>query len=282
MIPRLERRRRTPRPAGGWLITYADLMTILVCFFVLIVSYSIQDQVKMEVVAGSMRDAFGVAEERRYAGDIKLQGTPEQRQPGNIRPSPSPTASGLAETLSAHPSAGAEGAHGAFATASADRRRYEDAKAALEKAITSSPLLKDFAKAITINLVDDGMQIVLVDIEGQPMFASGSAALTPRAEALLKETARALLPLPNRIVVEGHADATGSGAYSPFELTAARANAARKSLEDAGFPAARIAGVAGRGAAIPLYPENPYAAANRRIEIVLEPAASLLPEKRSL
>ncbi|MGE0408525.1 MAG: flagellar motor protein MotB, partial [Amphiplicatus sp.] len=69
------------RPAGGWLITYADVMTILVCFFVLIVSYSIQDRVKMEVVAGSMRDAFGVAEERRYAGDIRLKGAPDERQP---------------------------------------------------------------------------------------------------------------------------------------------------------------------------------------------------------
>ena len=282
MTLRIERRRRTPRPAGGWLITYADLMTILVCFFVLIVSYSIQDQVKMEVVAGSMRDAFGVAEERRYAGDRKLIGTPEQRQPGNIRPSPSPTASGLAETLAARPAAGAEGVRGAFATASADRRRYEDAKDALEKAILTHPLLKDSSKAITVNLVDDGMQIVLVDIEGRPMFASGSAALTERAEALLQETARAISPLPNRIVIEGHADATGTGAYSPFDLTTARANAARKILEDAGFPSSRIAGVAGRGAAIPLYPENPYAAANRRIEIILEEAAPLLPSQRSL
>ena len=64
MRPIRDRRRKSgARLAGGWLITYADLMTILVCFFVLIVSYSIQDQVKMEVVAGSMRDAFGVAED---------------------------------------------------------------------------------------------------------------------------------------------------------------------------------------------------------------------------
>ncbi|MFQ5563266.1 MAG: flagellar motor protein MotB [Parvularculaceae bacterium] len=272
-----------PRPAGGWLITYADLMTILVCFFVLIISYSIQDQVKLEVVAGSMRDAFGVAEKRRYAGDYELEGTPEQRQPGNIRPTPMPSASGLVETLSARPAAGAEGRKGAFETADADRRRFEEIREAFEKAILTHPLLKDSSDAVTVSLVEDGLQVVFVDTEGRPMFETGAAEPTPRARALLEEAARILAPLPNRIAIEGHADATGSGAnYSPFDLTAARANAARRILEEAGFPAERIAGVTGRGAADPLYPEDPYRAGNRRIEITLEPAAPLLPPERSL
>ncbi len=275
---------RTRKPAGGWLITYADLMTILVCFFVLIISYSIQDQVKMEVVAGSMRDAFGVAEKRRYAGDFALQGTPEKRQPGNITPAANPSADAIMDTLTARPAAGDIGRDGAFENANADRlHRLQDAKDALEKAILTHPLLKDSSDAITINLVEDGLQVVMVDQTGAPMFESGSAEPTQRAEALLKELAAALIPLPNRIAIEGHADASGGGGgYSPFELTAARANAARKILETAGFPQNRIAGVAGRGAADPLYPENPYADGNRRIEITLEPAAPLLPPERSL
>jgi chemotaxis protein MotB len=270
------------RPAGGWLITYADIMTILVCFFVLIISYSIQDQVKMEVIAGSMRDAFGVAEERRFAGDIKLRGTPEERQPGNIRPSPMPTASGVAETLTARPAAGADGIDGAYEYSNADRKRFEDTKKALAAAVEANPLLKDASEAITINLVEDGLQVVLVDTTGAPMFAVGSAAPSPRAKALLQEVAKALTPLANRLIIEGHADATGAGAYSPFDLTAARANAARRVLEEAGLPADRIAGVMGRGAAAPLYPEDPFAAGNRRIEITLERAAPLLPPERSL
>lgn len=274
--------RQTFRPAGGWLITYADIMTILVCFFVLIISYSIQDQVKMEVVAGSMRDAFGVAEERRYAGDFKLKGTPEQRQPGNIRPSPTPTASGIAETLTARPAAGADGIDGAYETAGADRKRFETAKDALAAAIAADPLLKGAGEAVTVNLAEDGMQIVLIDEAGAPMFEHGAVEPTARARALLRAVAQSLSPLPNRIVVEGHGDATGTARHSPFDFTAARANAARRVLEDAGFPAERIAGVTGRGAAIPLYPEDPFAAGNRRIEIVLEPAAPLMPAERSL
>lgn len=278
----MSRLRSNNRNRGGWLVTYADLMTILVSFFVLIISYSIQDQVKMEVVAGSMRDAFGVAEKRRFAGDFQLEGTPEERQPGNIRPSPMPSANGITETLTARPSAGDRGRDGAFQNANADNRRLLEAKEALEKAILTHPLLKDAADAITINTRGGSMQVILIDQTGAPMFEIGATKPTAQAKILLEETAKILAPLPNRITIEGHADATGSGSYSPFELTAARANVARQILENAGFPSERIIGVVGRAAASPLYPEDPYADANRRIEITLEPAAPLLPPDRSL
>ena len=268
--------------AGGWLITYADLMTILVCFFVLIISYSIQDQVKMEVVAGSMRNAFGVAEQRRYAGDFELIGTPDQRQPGNIRPTPTPSANGITETLTARPAAGDDGLDGAFENENSDFRRLRETKDALENAILTHPLMRENADAITISLVASGLQVIMVDNVGQPMFELGSATLTPRAQSLLEELATTLIPLPNRINIEGHADASGTGSYSPFQLTSDRANAARSVLENAGLPENRIRGVVGRGAATPLYPENPFADANRRIEITLEPAAPLLPSERSL
>ncbi|NWG72453.1 MAG: OmpA family protein [Parvularculaceae bacterium] len=274
--------RRTQRRNGVWLVTYADLMTLLVCFFALIISFSVQDNAKMQVVAGSIRDAFGVTEERRFAGEVDLAGAPDRRQPGNLKPSVTPTADGLKETLSARPTSGAAGVDGAFANPAADRRRYEEAKGALERAIKADPLLRGADAAITVEASEEGMQIVLVDSTGAPMFELGSAEPTARARALLADVAKALKPLPNRIFIDGHADATGAGAYSPFELTAARANAAREALEVAGFPADRIAGVSGRGAAEPLYPEDPFLPGNRRIEIRLEPAAPLLPEDRSL
>jgi chemotaxis protein MotB len=274
--------RRRLRPAGGWLVTYADLMTNLVCFFVLIISYSVQDRAKIAVMAGSLREAFGIVAERRYAGDVQLQGVPEARQPGNIRPSPTPTGIGVTDTLAAKPAAGAEGVDAAYAEQSADRRRYAEARDALLSLIAEDFLLKGAGEAVTINLAENGLQIVLPDREGAPMFELGSTIPTPRAVALLRDISKVISPLANRIRIEGHADALGGSAYSPFELTAARANAARKVLESSGFPKDRIAAVTGRGAAEPLYPEDPFAAGNRRIEIVLERAAPLLPPQRSL
>ncbi|MEO0695435.1 MAG: flagellar motor protein MotB [Pseudomonadota bacterium] len=273
-------RQRRPRIAGGWLVTYADLMTILVCYFVLIVSYSIQDRVKMEVVAGSMRDAFGVAEERRYAGDVKLTGVPDVRQPGSVLETVQPTGIGLNETLNANPEQGRTGLRTGSGTA--DRRSlaraYATAKDRLEKAILLNPILRDGADAITVTLTPEGLQVLMVDTAGRPMFDLGAEEPTPLARTLLEETARALKPLPNRIYIEGHADASGSGTYSPFALTAARANTARQIMEQAGFPSSRIAGMIAKGDADPLYPEDPLAPANRRIEITLEDAAPLVPD----
>lgn len=271
-----------PKRSGVWLITYADLMTLLVCFFVLIVSFSVQDEAKMQVVAGSIREAFGAEPERRYAGDVALEGVPETRQPGAVLPVAAPSGMGLAETLAARPAAGAEGGRGAHAEAAAERRRFEAVKEKLKQAILLHPVARDASEAITITLTDDGLQVLLVDSAGRAMFAPGSAEPTAAASALLQETARALAPLANRIFIDAHADALGAGAYSPFDLTAARANAARRIIEGAGFPKDRIAGVSGRGEAFPLYPEDPFAAGNRRIEITLEPAAPLLPEDRPL
>lgn len=268
------------RLSGTWLITYADLMTLLVTFFVMIVSFSVHDKVKMQVVAGSIREAFGVTEERRFAGDVKLDGVPQTRQPGSIKPSATPTGQGLTETLSARPASGMEGAHGAYEQAAEDRRRFEAVREKLEHAILMRPIAKDANDAVTINLTESGLQVLIVDTDGRAMFESGAAEPTPQAKALLEETARALKPLANRIFIDAHADASGAGAYSPFDLTAARANAARRAMEAAGFPSDRIAGVSGKGEAFPLYPENPYAAGNRRIEITLEPAAPLLPADR--
>lgn len=270
------------RRNAAWIITYADLMTLLVCFFVLIVSFSVQDQTKLQVVTGSIREAFGVTKERRYAGDVDLTGAPEARQPASIVESLAPSGMAIGETLSARPASGAEGARGNFEFAPADQRRFEAAKERLEHAILLNPVTRGLDDAVTINLTDDGLQVVIVDRDGRAMFAPGGAEPTALASALLAETARALAPLPNRLYIEAHADASGAGSYAPFELTADRANAARRVMEAAGLPADRIAGVTGKGEAFPLYPEDPFAAGNRRIEITLEAAAPLLPEKRPL
>ncbi|MDZ7626774.1 MAG: flagellar motor protein MotB [Parvularculaceae bacterium] len=276
--PAASNRRRN----AAWIITYADLMTLLVCFFVLIVSFSVQDRAKMQVVTGSIREAFGVTKERRYAGDVTLTGAKEARQPASIIETEAPSGQGLTPSLSSRPAAGAEGVRGNFEFAPADQRRFEAAKERLEHAILLNPVTRGLDDAITITLTESGLQIIIVDRDGAAMFASGSAQPTREASALIAETARALQPLPNRIFVEAHADATGAGTYSPFELTAARANAARAIMEEAGLRADRIAGVTGKGEAFPLYPENPFAPGNRRIEITLEAAAPLLPERRPL
>src|SRR5437870_9945561 len=81
----------------GWFVTFADLMGLLVAFFVMLVAFSTQDQVKLQIVAGSMRDAFGVQDRVRYSGIIEIPGLPTRpklKNASNVPPeeaSPTPT-----------------------------------------------------------------------------------------------------------------------------------------------------------------------------------------------
>src|SRR5690606_27529781 len=90
------------RPAAGlpdWLVTFADLMSILVCFFVLIISFSIQDKEKLQVVAGSMREAFGIKYVARKAGMIEMEGSPVRDYVRSVSPIPRETDTDFADQL---------------------------------------------------------------------------------------------------------------------------------------------------------------------------------------
>src|ERR687889_2872249 len=74
---------------GGWFVTFADLMGLLMSFFVMVAAYSTQNQRKLQLVAGSMRDAFGVSKESRYAGLIEQDGIPTRsrlKNPQQVSP----------------------------------------------------------------------------------------------------------------------------------------------------------------------------------------------------
>ncbi|MFN9971499.1 MAG: flagellar motor protein MotB, partial [Phycisphaerae bacterium] len=97
---------------------------------------------------------------------------------------------------------------------------------------------------------------------------------------LLEEVGKVIDEFPNRISISGHTDGesfSGPGGYSNWDLSAARANATLDILQEGGLPDGRVAEVVGKAGADPLYPENPYASANRRISIVLLKEAPVLP-----
>lgn len=112
------------------------------------------------------------------------------------------------------------------------------------------------------------------------MFEAGSAEPTPAVKSLLKEVAKIVNDLPNRISVSGHTDGgafNGPGGYSNWDLSSARANASLRILQENGVQDTRVAEVAGKAGSEPLYPDNPFASANRRISIVLLREAPVMP-----
>jgi chemotaxis protein MotB len=152
-----------------------------------------------------------------------------------------------------------------------ERQAFTEAEKQIQQAIAADPRLADLARQLTIDLTPEGLRIQLLDEEKRPMFASGSAAVMEHARLLLQKIAPVLLKLPENISIAGHTDATPfkSPDRTNWELSTERANATRRLLVEAGVPQERFRSVTGNADRDPLLPADPYAAANRRIAIVV-------------
>ena len=156
----------------------------------------------------------------------------------------------------------------------AERRekvRFQVAAQQIKDAVAQDPGLSDLGKQLMVDITPDGLRIQLLDAEHQPMFPTGSTALTDRARALLLKVVPILNKLPEKVSFAGHTDAApyrGSDRTN-WELSADRANATRHLFTDAGLPDGRVEMVTGRADRDPLLPSDPLAAVNRRIAIVV-------------
>lgn len=153
-----------------------------------------------------------------------------------------------------------------------EREAFERVADQIREAVASDPALADLARQMLVEQTPEGLRIQLVDAERQPMFALGGAAPNDRARALLARVAQAAGRLPNPVAIAGHTDATpfrGGGERTNWDLSAERANVTRRLLVEAGLSESRIRSVSGHADRDPLLPDQPAAAANRRVSITL-------------
>jgi chemotaxis protein MotB len=260
----------------GWFVTFADLMALLMSFFVMVAAYSTQDQKKLQLVAGSMRDAFGVSKESRYSGIVEMDGLPVADgkvkntraippEQSTDQPSP-PSASGSTDTPIDRLSGRNTGANLAAAS--------------IRQALQSMPEVAELTKHVVFEQTPDGLNISLVDHDGRSMFGTGSAKPYERLRMLLETIAPTLRRFSQRISVTGHT-ATPKPGQSPegpaWDLSTSRATAARQILADAGIPDDRFSIVAGKGDTEPMFPDNPFIPANRRVTVTLLKEAPPIP-----
>jgi chemotaxis protein MotB len=157
------------------------------------------------------------------------------------------------------------------------QRRYEEeqfreAERELRSAIQEIPHLKTLAKSLLIDNTPEGLRVQIVDQDGLPMFPRGGADMHLHTRKMLELVAKVILEMPQSVALAGHTDATkfqSDSGYSNWELSADRANAARRTLIEFGVPEDRIARVVGRAATDPLLPHDPEAPGNRRLTMVL-------------
>jgi chemotaxis protein MotB len=256
----------------GWFVTFADLMALLMSFFVMVAAYSTQDQRKLQLVAGSMRDAFGVRQDSRLAGIIEQEGIPTKTLLKNAR-TESPDVA--ADSTSPNELTRIEG----ISLAGHDRA-FALAAASLRQALQDLPEIAELSKHIVIDVSKEGLNVSLVDQDGRSMFPEGSTQPYERTRRVLEAIAPTLRRMPNRVAVTGHTASPRPGASavgSPWEMSAGRAISVREILAASGLPDDRFATVAGKADIEPFFPDNPYIAANRRVTVTLLREAPPIP-----
>ena len=150
--------------------------------------------------------------------------------------------------------------------------QFETAAESIRQAMQEMPDIAALSRQVIVDNTPDGVRIQLTDQDGRPMFRPGSAEPMPYTRLMLAAVAKIIDRLPNRISISGHTDGkdfSGPGGMTNWELSAARANAARAIITGAGVNVDRISEVVGRAGVDPLLPEDPNASANRRIGILL-------------
>ncbi len=258
----------------GWFVTFADLMALLMSFFVMIAAYSTQDQKKMQAVAGSMRDAFGVNKESRFAGVIDYKGLPAADRLKYLRDIPPERASDRT-TPPRDAQSSEEGLNDV-----GEPDNFGLATASLRQALQDLPEIAELSKNVVIARTEQGLDVSIVDQDGRSMFPEGSSRPTERTRLLLEKIAPVLRQMPNRIAVSGFTASDRPGrrpAAPPWEISASRAISVREILAGSGVPNDRFASVTGKADTEPLFPDNPYLAANRRVTVTLLKEAPPVP-----
>jgi chemotaxis protein MotB len=261
----MARRKEAAHTGHGWFVTFADLMGLLVAFFVMLVAFSTQDAGKMQIVAGSMREAFGMQDSIRYSGIMEVDGLPTRPKLKNaVQVSPDET--------SGNPTPDQQGRQETYGAKLDGNQKFALASASLRQALQDMPDLTEISKHIMIEETKEGLNIEIVDQNGRSMFPEGSKEPYDRTRRVIRQLAGPLKATPFRISITGHTSATRESvqaAYGAWDLSADRANAVRKQLASEGVPASHFFMVAGRADTQPLFPDDPFIAANRRVTITL-------------
>ena len=176
----------------GWFVTFADLMGLLMSFFVMLVAFSTQDKAKMKLVAGSMRDAFGVQQNVRYSGIIEVDGLPTRprlKNAANINPEDSSPTPGPNQNTGDRKFGARLNEDGAFALASAS----------LRQALQDMPEISEISKHVMVEETKQGLNIEIIDQNGRSMFPEGGKEPYERTRRLVQRLSSQLKALPYRL-----------------------------------------------------------------------------------
>ena len=245
----------TAHHGGAWKIAYADFMTAMMAFFLVMWLLGIS----------SPKQLAGIAEQFKMPLKAALTGGPASGNSSTVIPG-----GGADPTRAAGDVKQSETESDADSN---DNKSLGSLKQRLDNMIESSPVLKQFRPQLLIDITPEGLRIQIVDSSNRPMFDRSSAIVVSYMRTILREIGPVLNAQPNKITLSGHTDATlymqGDKSYSNWELSADRANASRRELIAGGMEDKKVLRVMGVASSMNLNQDDPYAATNRRISIVV-------------
>jgi len=286
--------------APAWKLAYADFVTAMMAFFLLMWLLGSTDEVKkkgiaeyfanpLKVTLQGGQDSSGAQTILEGGGkDLTAQegyvskGDPESNpdDPEQRKPRGEPGSAGAQQSQSTQVDSQNQQQQQKINEDSArkaleerDKERLEQLQKQLEQMLNINPILEQFKDQIKIEITREGLRIQILDQEKRPMFDSGRARLAEYADNILREIGPVINAMPNRITVQGHTDSKPFPGeqlgYSNWELSADRANAARRALKAGGLDTSKVLRVIGVADSAPFVPDDPSDSQNRRISVVV-------------
>ncbi|MDL5368196.1 flagellar motor protein MotB [Xanthomonas sp. NCPPB 2654] len=255
---------------GAWKVAFADFVTAMMAFFLVLWLVAATTKEQRMAISEYFRNPSPLegkspAPSPGMAGPggastsmIKLGGSADMQRGDNKDPFGSKSLKGDTESKTAQ--------------REKEKQRLETLMQDLKEAIDKSQALEPFKDQLLLDLTPDGLRIQIVDKENRPMFDIGSAALKPYTRDILHELSGFINEVPNHISITGHTDVTqysSKSGYSNWELSADRANAARRELVSGGMGEDKVSRVVGLSSSVLFDKQTPDNPINRRISIVV-------------
>lgn len=248
---------------GAWKIAFADFATAMMAFFLVMWLMSTATPEQKKLISGYFKDPIGFSESASpYV--IDLGGSPT--------PAPDRTLNPEVQDQSISEEEKVEPEEVESMAEELERERLELLLQELQNKVEQDPQLQRFKDQILFEITQDGLRIQIMDAENRPMFDLGSARLQPYFEDILLAMVDTIKAVPNKISISGHTDAkpfAGTGDFGNWELSANRANAARRVLVAGGYEEEQVARVVGYASSALFDRENPLNPVNRRIDITV-------------
>ena len=242
---------------GSWKVAFADFATAMMAFFLVLWLTATASPEQKKAVEGYFRDPVGFTE-GGSPNPVDLEGSASvvNEASPDIESSQIQIEDEVVDELSE----------------TLEQRRMQELFQELKEQIKQDETLQEFKDQLLIDITDEGLRIQIVDRSGRPMFDSGRAELKYYSQDILFELAKTLGSVNNKLSITGHTDSTpfsGRPGYTNWELSADRANTARRALVAGGVRQQQIARVVGLSDSVLFDNEDPNAPVNRRISIIV-------------